>query len=134
MIDLLTDEKTHSLGCAESSDPSSMIVFLHTPQSMNLGLSTGSQFHAETTIPVAVRLYPGPVVEREALWRNGLAYIIDQQLVRSLLLQIVNSEKFVIRVGTESAAIPLAGVALAVQDFRQRAGLQPQQSLDIPAQ
>lgn len=57
---------------------------------------------------------------------------MDPSFARSLLPQFATETRLVVKVGTESGVIDLSGAAQAVQDFRRRVGLQPQQALAIP--
>lgn len=141
VVDLFTDEETYSLLCMEDplvpgvSEPMILISAGSKPEDFYLLLSTGLQVHMEPRIPVALRIDKGPLLERDADWipENGKnAYIFDQPLVRSLLQDLARGQRVVIRVGPQSAAIALHGSRQAVHDFKRRAGLQPQQTLEIP--
>ena len=132
-VDLLTDEESPSFLCAEFPDITKSFGITKVPnRPFIISLRAGIQFHPSDSIPIAIRVYPGPVIRREARWIEDAAYLVDSQLAESLLYQIIDAQMLVIEVGTQRATIDLAGSAQAVRDFRMRLSTS-QQSLDIPS-
>ena len=106
-------------------------------------------FHLDPTIPVAIRIDKGPLRELEAHWivEGSKAALVDRpSLALTLLEELAQGQRVVIRVGKETGNIRLNGSAKAIQDFKRRAGLiyqgrpqqrtltpQERQTLEIPA-
>ena len=133
LVDLLTDEERPSLLCAEFPDTTKSFSIIKVPnRPFIISLKAGMQFYPSDSIPIAIRVYPGPVIRREAQWMDDTAYLLDSQLAESLLYQLIDAQTLVIEVGTQRATIDLTGSAQAVRDFRLRLPTR-QQSLDIPS-
>ena len=128
-VDLLTDEERPLLLCAEFAD--TQIAISQRNTGLAVLLKAGIQFHPHDFIPVAIRVYPAPVIRRSATWVHESAIVYDHQLADSLLVQLAAGQKLVLKVGTESGVIDLTGSAQAVRDFRQRLQRHPQ-SLEAP--
>ena len=139
-VDMFTDEESHSLLCMEETLTNQTLIHIgggSKSKGFFLILSKGLQVHMEWSIPVAIRIDKGPLIKRSADWipENGeRAYIFDEQLVRSLLHDLVRGQRIAIQVGDERGHIRLDGSQRAVADFRRRAGLQSQQTLEIPTE
>ena len=138
-VDVLTDEELHIFTCQEGTSidlPSiSLISNPVVPLGLRLVLSTGIQFHPAATISIALRVDKGPVIRRDALWNSQSARfaILDEPaLTRPLLHHLAHGQRLVIEVGDERGIIRLDGSRLAIEDFRQRSGLQVPQTLEIP--
>ena len=138
LVDMFTDEEMHKFVCLEETltDETYMEISTatHLPVSSGLKvtLSKGLQVHMEWTIPVAIRIDNGPLIKRNADWLpEGAenAFIYDEQLARQLLHELARSQRVAIQVGNKRGHIKLDGSQRAVADFRQRAGLQAQQTL-----
>ena len=99
-------------------------------------LDKGVQFHLDDRVSVMIRVDQGELIRRSAQWnsKNATAYIQDNDLARRLLHELARGQKAVIQVGDEGGNVRLNGSRRAIDDFRQRAGLQPQQTLEIPTQ
>ena len=132
-VDLLTDEETPNMICLGENSSTSIVIRRRHSGGFIAILDVGFQFHTSDSISVAIRFYPDPVIERRARWSGKVAFILDERFVTRLLPKFATREKLVLKVGTESGVIDLTGAASAVQDLRQRSGLLPQQSLEIPA-
>lgn len=133
-VDLLTDEETPAMMClGENSSTKINIRRRHSGGFVTI-LDVGVQFHTADSISVALRFYPDPVIERRARWSGTVAIILDERFVTRLLPKFATRERLIIKVGTKSGVIDLTGAAQAIQDLRQRSGLLPQQTLDIPTQ
>ena len=131
-VDMFTDEEVHVCICLEETlTDTTSIGFRMESGNLLIALSKGLQFHVEDYISVAVRIDKGPLIKRRAYWNshNSQAAISDEQLARQLLHDLARGQRVAIQVGAERGHIQLDGSLRAVADFRQRAGLQPQQTL-----
>ena len=137
LVDMFTDEAAHGFSCLEETltDKTQISVRSERDGLAYISLSKGLQFHVEGFIPVAIRIDKGSLIRRSAYWdsSNSTAYILDGQLARQLLHDLARGNRVAIQVGDERGHIRLNGSQRAIADFRQRAGLQPQQTLEIPA-
>lgn len=138
-VDLFTDREDHIVVCSESTltDMTAIGVYQTEKGSLRLILSKGVQFRSSflaPEIPVVIRIDKGKVIRRSALEHNRrYVYVSDDALVHQMLHDLARGQRAIIRVDDESGNVKLDGAAKAIRDFRQRAGLQPQQTLDIPA-
>ena len=130
-VDVFTDEKSYVFVCVSGSET---IGIFAGKGILAVSLEAGFQFHLDSTIPVLIRVDKGELIQRQAGWKAGSAHIIDRDLVTRLLHDLARGQKVHIKVGSESATIPLTGSRRAIADFRQRAGLDYQRSLTIPHQ
>ena len=132
-----TAEKVHIFACFEETLTDTQITIGSKSGSLEIALRAGIQLHMEGSIPVAIRIDNGPLIERTAEWdMEGAkdAIIHDQQLANQLLHDLARGQRIAIQVGDERGHIRLDGSQRAIADFRQRAGLQPQQTLEIPTE
>lgn len=138
MIDLFTDEERYAVTCAESTlFDQTQIGIMSSGGRLYILLSKGVQFHLDQTVSVLIRIDKGELIRRAAQWDSKSAtraYIQDNNLARRLLHDLARGQRVVIRVGDESGNIRLNGSRRAIDDFRARAGLNPQRSLTIPRQ
>ena len=136
MIDLFTDEERYAVTCGESTLlDKTQIGIMSSRGLLYILLSKGIQFHLDDRISVMIRVDKGKLIRRSAQWDSKAAtraYIQDNNLARRLLHDLARGQKAIIQVGNEGGNIRLNGSRRAIQDFRQRAGLQPQQTLEIP--
>ena len=136
-VDMFTDAKAHVLGCAEESISDTIrIMIFFNEGTLFVAVSKGLQFHMPgDSVPVIIRVDKGPVIRRSGIWRGQSSTVIrDPSLARQLLHDLARGQRVAIMVGDEGGNIRLDGSRQAVDDFRQRAGLQPGNSLTIPAQ
>lgn len=132
-----TDEKVHIFACFEETLTDTQITIGSKSGSLEIALRAGIQLHMEGSIPVAIRIDNGPLIKRTAEWdMEGAkdAIIYDRQLANQLLHDLARGQRIAIQVGDERGHIRLDGSQRAIADFRQRAGLQPQQTLEIPTE
>lgn len=138
-VDLLTDHEGASLTCT-GERRGTIIQIDHYPKGMlgnfvglKLTVRAGIQYLGTSTVAVALRVYPGPVMEYQARSLAGeYAQISDQQFIASLLSQLSAGTKLVIQVGAQSDVIDITEIAEAIQDFQRRVAPSGQQTLDIP--
>lgn len=138
MVDLFTDEERYAIRCGESTlfDETAISIMSQRGRLYVL-LSKGVQFHFDDQVSVMIRVDKGELIRRPAQWDSKTAtrdYIQDNHLARRLLHDLARGQKVIIQVGDEGGNIRLSGSRRAIDDFRQRAGLQPQQTLEIPVQ
>jgi len=136
-VDMFTDEGAHILICLEEAlTDITSIGFRMESGNLLIALSKGLQFHVEDYISVAIRIDKGPLIKRSAYWNshNSQAAISDDQLARQFLYDLARGQRVAIQVGDERGHIQLDGSQRTIADFRQRAGLQPQQILEIPTE
>ena len=135
-VDMFTDEESHILCCVDGTlTDKTMIMIRRRPKGFHVLLSKGVQVHMELSIPVAIRIDKGPIIERDALWNPEaaeFAVILDEQLARQLLHDLAHGQRVAIQVGDERGHIQLDGSQRAIADFRQRVGLPAQPTLTIP--
>ena len=138
LVDMFTDEETHVFFCHEETlTAETQITIRSDSKDIGISLSKGLQFHTEPFISVAIRIDNGPLIKRDAYWDSTgaeSAYILDKQLALSLLHDLARGQRVAIQVGDERGHIQLDGSQRAVEDFRRRAGLQSQQTLEIPTE
>lgn len=131
-VDLLTDEENPQLYCGGEERHVGFLITRYLDGGFGMGIKAGRQFHRKgKSIPVALRVYPGPVIELSGTFIGGHAFTREQQLISSLLPQIAIGGRLIVKVGTESGVIDLTGSAQAVQDFQRRMST-GQQTLEIP--
>ena len=134
-VDMFTDAEIHLLICSEFTLTDKTLISIRSDsEGLAVFLNRGLQVHMEWSIPVAIRIDKGPLIKRDAEWYPEdaeRAAIFDQQLARSLLHDITHGQRVAIQVGNERGHVRLDGSRRAVEDFRRRAGLQPQQTLTI---
>ncbi len=133
----MTDDVSHHFECKEEtfSDLSSVALSSWSEKRLEVRISKGIMFHLDNRISVALRVDTGQVIKRFAYWdKEGYAGIIeDHALARRLMEDLAKGQRAVIQVGAERGNIKLRGSNAALKDFRHRVGLQPQQTLEIPA-
>ena len=136
-MDMLTDQESHHFECKEETftDVTEIGLSSWSQGRLEVRVGKGVMFHLDADIPVAIRIDKGEVIRRAGGWfpENSIALISDYTLALSLLNDLAKGQRVVIQVGTERGNITLRGSAAAIKDFRRRAGLQPQQTLEIPA-
>ncbi len=135
-VDMFTDEETYDVSCFGGETSPYLHIYFQSEHGLSLVINAGVQAHFEATIPVLIRVDKGELIRRSAHWLpesiKGNAHIFDDQaLIRHLLHDLARGQKVHIQVGTERGSIPLNGANRAIQDFRRRAGLIYQQSLEI---
>ena len=137
MVDLFTDREDHGFLCRESSlFDETQIGIMSQRGRLYVIIGKGVQFTLEDQVPVMIRVDKGETIRRSAYWDSknpSRAFIQDDTLARRLFHDLARGQRAIIRVGDEGGTVRLNGSRRAIQDFRQRTGLQPQQSLDIPA-
>ncbi|MCY4386809.1 MAG: hypothetical protein OXC18_06855 [Desulfurellaceae bacterium] len=135
--DLFTDEEYYTVTCGEETLTDATAIGIRSQRDgLYVILSKGLQFHLEDQVPVIIRVDKGPVIRRSADWDRQnprRAFIQDDHLARRLLDNLANGQRAILKVGDEGGNIQLDGSQRAVADFRHRASLQPQQTLEIPA-
>ena len=139
LVDMFTDEVFHVFACQEETFTDKTTITIRTLKDfgLSISLSKGLQVHMEERIPVALRVDKGPLIKRDAHWSPAdahSAYILDDLLAHQLLHDLARGQRVAIQVGDERGHIRLDGSQRAIADFRQRAGLQPQQTLEIPTE
>ena len=135
LVDVFTDERTPGVSCSKVALSTSALIFIQSIEgTLSVILKAAPQFHLDSTIPVLIRVDKGQLIQRQARWgmETDSAYIFDPDLATRLLHDLARGQKVHIKVGSESATIPLTGSRRAIDDFRQRAGLDHQRSLTIP--
>ena len=150
-VDLFTDTEGYIFGCLETTftDQTGIGIVRYPDGGLHITLTKGLMFHLDPTIPVAIRIDKGPLRELEAHWivEGSKAALVDRpSLALTLLEELAQGQRVVIRVGKETGNIRLNGSAKAIQDFKRRAGLiyqgrpqqrtltpQERQTLEIPA-
>ncbi len=135
-VDMLTDEKSHRLGCAEATSTDITLIMIgQYGRELAISPSKG-MFHTDERIPIAIRVDKGPVIRRSAhshSKRGGKGVsILDSNLALSLLNELTKGHRIVIQVGPKRGNIQLQGSAAAVGDFRQRLITAAPQTLEIP--
>jgi len=138
-VDLFTDKEWFIFGCVENSltDMTGIGLVKHPGEPLIVTLNKGLMFHLDHTIPVAIRIDKGPLRELEAHWvaEGHKAVLIDRpSLALTLLEELAQGQRAIIKVGKESGNVRLNGSSKAIQDFKRRAGLIYQRSLTIPRQ
>ena len=134
-VDMFTDKEHYYVECFEETLTDVTAVGIMSEGSrLRVILSKGVQFHLDTHIRVMIRVDQGGLIRRTARWDKDRAVIQDNDLARHLLHELARGQKAVIQVGDEGGNVRLNGSRRAIDDFRQRAGLQPQQTLEIPTQ
>ncbi len=135
-VDMFTDEDLHEIFCHEEilTDETTIGVARYQTKGLLVSLSTGVQLYLEDDrVPVAIRIDEGPLIRRDASWvPPKVAVIDDEQLAHSFLHDLAHGQHVAVQVGDEYGRIRLAGARRAIEDFRQRAGLPPQQTLTLP--
>lgn len=139
LVDMFTDEVFHVFACQEETFTDKTTITIRTLKDfgLSISLSKGLQVHMEERIPVALRVDKGPLIRRDAHWSpadSHSAYILDDLLAHQLLHDLARGQRVAIQVGKERGHIRLDGSQRAIADFRQRAGLHSQQTLEIPTQ
>ena len=133
--DDFTDEKRHFVSCSPSSNPETFISIITSPvRGLYILLNSGVSFHLDDFIPVMIRVDKGRLIRRSARWlfKQHMAAILDPALAQQLLYDLARGQKVAIMVGTERGSIRLNGSHAAIAEFRQRAGLNHQQTLTLP--
>ncbi len=137
MVDLFTDAEDHGMMCRESTFTDESLIGVMSQRSrLYVIVGKGVQFILEDQVPIMIRVDKGETIQRSAYWDSKnptRAFIKDDALATRLLRALAQGQRVVIKVGDEGGNIRLNGSRRAIQDFRHRAGLQPQQSLEIPA-
>ena len=136
-VDMFTDEEIHVFFCAEETlTDKTQIAIRSDSKSLVVILSKGVQFHLDTHIQVIIRIDKDGLIRRTAYWDSSTAnaVISDEPLARQLLHDLARGQRVAIQVGDERGHIRLDGSQRAIADFRQRTGLQPQQTLEIPTE
>ena len=136
VVDMFTDEERYLVVCVEETlTDETLIGIMSQGGRLYVILGKGVQLHFDNQISVMIRADQGELIRRSAQWnsKNTTAYIQDNDLARRLLHELARGQKAVIQVGNEGGNVRLNGSRQAIQDFRQRAGLQYQQTLEVPA-
>ena len=136
-VALVTDEEFYTVGCLEETlTDQTSIGIQYESSGLYVLLSKGIQFHLGDQVLVMIRIDKGEIIRRSAYWhREGnRAVIQDADLARRLLHDLANGQRAIIKVGDEGGNVQLDGSRRAVEDFRRRAGLQSQQTLEIPTE
>ena len=138
-VNLFTDSEYHVFSCLERSltDQTGIGIIWHPDGSLHITLNKGLMFYLDPTIPVAIRVDKGPLRELDANWiiEGGKAALVNHpSLALTLLEELAQGQRVVIKVGKETGNVRLNGSFKAVQDFKRRAGLIYQRSLTIPRQ
>ena len=137
-VDLFTDSEGHIFGCLETTfTDQTGIGVVQQSGNLHVTLTKGLMFHLDPTIPIAIRIDKGPLRELDAHWiaEGSKAALVDHSsLALTLLEELAQGQRVVIKVGRETGSIRLNGSAKAIQDFKRRAGLIYQRSLEIPRQ
>lgn len=135
-VDLFTDAENYGLLCRESDFTDESLIGIFTKSGrLYIVIGKGLQFHLDDAVPVMIRIDKDGIIRHTARWNRQSptqAYIEDDALARQLLHDLARGQRVIIKVGDEGGNIRLNGSRRAIQDFRQRAGLQPQQTLTLP--
>jgi len=140
IVDLFTDEESYKVEC--TAHPAWFTVIsiglLQKEKRLYVFLDETWQSDSVDEVDVMIRIDKGEVIRRVALWNelgHRQATIEDYALALNLLNQLAQGKRAVIRIGDKGGGtIRLNGSRRAIQDFRQRAGLQAQQTLTLPRQ
>ena len=136
LVDMFTDEEIHGFLCEERTlTDTTRIGVNYQAGAFFVMLSKGLHFYMPgESVPVAFRIDKGRLIKRSVQRDSNNAdrvFIRDSQLAHSLLNDLAHGQRAAIQVGSESGHVRLSGSQRAVADFRQRAGLQHQQTLTL---
>ena len=131
-VDMFTDKERYLVACFEETlTDETLIGIMSQGGRLYVILGKGVQLHFDDQISVMIRVDQGELIRRSAQWGSETpkrAYIQDEDLARRLLHELARGQKAVIQVGNEGGNVRLNGSRQAIQDFRQRAALQYQQT------
>ena len=126
VVDLLSDLETHVVTCNSVAETTSLSI-LERDGALAIGLGQDGVLHYAEDIPVIIRVDKGPLLQRKASWNEGgRVRIDDTDLALRLLHTLAHGQRAVIKIGEEGGVIQLTGSQRAIEDFRRRAGLNPQ--------